>query len=229
MANEAYVVERVAEATKHPKSLLLGAIGAICSTPTMAANVAEGLGLSKEEIQGARWIALYNRGKTIDEFLNGILQLIIEKGDPKMKIECGKSHFSSLECNESEALWSKIIKRVFDSTRVVIPDIVLQRYITPSGISFDFLGSSDGKPMRKTFLGVGWGNTYHHTVLDIKPVSENKADPHFFDIKQNTWLPIAVRVYKAEFLPLAKELAKYYESETARRKKPAQATLIKEY
>src|SRR3989338_468758 len=76
MANEAYVVEKVAEATKSPKAMLLGAIVAICSTPTNSANTAKELGLSEEEIQRARWVALFKKGRTDLEFLKGLLEII---------------------------------------------------------------------------------------------------------------------------------------------------------
>lgn len=84
MANEAYVAEKVAEAAKNPKALLLGAIGAMSSTPTNSANVAEKeLGFSKEEIQKARWVTLFRKGKTDLEFLKGLLE-IINKKEEKM-------------------------------------------------------------------------------------------------------------------------------------------------
>lgn len=86
MANEAYVAERVAEVAKNPKAILLGAIGAMSSTPTGSANVAEELGLSKEEIQGARWTALFKKGKTNLGFLKGLLE-IIDKKEEEMTTE----------------------------------------------------------------------------------------------------------------------------------------------
>lgn len=79
MANEAYVAEKVAEVTKSPRAMLLAAIGAMSSTPTSSANTAEELGLSKEEIQGARWTALFKRGKTDLEFLKSLLEIINKK------------------------------------------------------------------------------------------------------------------------------------------------------
>lgn len=85
MANEAYVAEKVAEAAKSPKAILLGAIGAMSSTPTNSANVAEKeLRLSKEEIQEVRWIALLKKGKTDLEFLKGLLEIIKKQKEEKM-------------------------------------------------------------------------------------------------------------------------------------------------
>lgn len=52
------VLEEVAKACQNP---LLVAIGAMCSSPQEAVNVAAGLDLNNEEIQLARWIAILKR------------------------------------------------------------------------------------------------------------------------------------------------------------------------
>lgn len=95
---EAYVASRVREASEHPKALLLGAIGAMCSSPNESANVAsnEALGLSIEEIQLARWVALFRKGKTREEFLLGLLEVFQsskKQGEEAMEVKRGKGFF----------------------------------------------------------------------------------------------------------------------------------------
>ena len=95
---EAYIASRIQEAMIHPKALILGAIGAMCSSPNESANMAsdKDLGLSTEEIQYARWVALFKKGKTRKEFLKGLLEALQIhgiQGEEAMEVKRGKGFF----------------------------------------------------------------------------------------------------------------------------------------
>jgi hypothetical protein len=117
MANEAYVAEQVAKAAQHPKALLLGAIGAMCPTPSGSANAAEKeLGLTREEIQEARWVALFKRGKTQTEFFRGLLEIVEKERDRMIEVKKGGRH--NLEILKS------IIENVFRKASISIHEYV---------------------------------------------------------------------------------------------------------
>ncbi len=92
MTNEVYVAKKAEEAASHPKALLLVAIGAMCPTPANAAKEAELLGLSREEVQFARWLAVFKRPKTSAEFLQWVKAVVQREEKEKMEIKEGGWH-----------------------------------------------------------------------------------------------------------------------------------------
>ena len=165
------------------------------------------------------------------EILQKIRDDAVDEGDKEMvEVVTGPKHFNLISEDKDKGLWGKIMS-----------DFNIALYGT-SNAKTDIFAYVESSADFQTSVKIWKSKTVTRSkpLIDIWPVPEQRQPQegtrcNFFYCPRNgpgtinVWRSAIFSVNDKNFFSLAKRLAHAYEAETARRRKPAKAVVLKNY